>query len=189
MNRKILSIKSKTSCLASSRKYSAMVRAACPTRKRAPGGSFIWPKTMMVLSRTPASAMARYSSSPSRHLSPMPQKMLMPCCRPTVLWISSVISTVFPTPAPPNNPPLPPRSRGASTSMALMPVAKISETTVRWVKGMDGWWMERHSPPKIFSFSSITAPKTLNIRPRSLCPTGTFRWWPRSSTVEPRANP
>ena len=73
--------------------------------------------------------------------------------------------------------------------MALMPVSKISETTVRWVKGTDGWWMERHSPPDTASFSSITAPKTLNIRPRSLFPTGTFRWWPRSSTGEPRASP
>jgi hypothetical protein len=43
-----------------------------------------------------------------------------------MLWISSVISTVLPTPAPPNSPALPPRSRGASRSMALMPVSKTS---------------------------------------------------------------
>ena len=36
----------------------------------------------------------------------MPQKMLMPWCCPTVLWINSVISTVLPTPAPPNRPAL-----------------------------------------------------------------------------------
>jgi hypothetical protein len=40
----------------SSRKYSAMVKAAWPTRNRARrGGSFIWPNTMTVLSSTPAS--------------------------------------------------------------------------------------------------------------------------------------
>ena len=54
MKRKILSTSRKTSCCTSSRKYSAMVSAACPTRNRAPGGSFIWPNTMMVLSSTPA---------------------------------------------------------------------------------------------------------------------------------------
>ena len=35
-----------------SRKYSAMVRADRATRSRAPGGSFIWPKTMQVCSMT-----------------------------------------------------------------------------------------------------------------------------------------
>ena len=78
MKRKILSISSSTSCLASSRKYSAMVSAACPTRKRAPGGSFIWPKTSTVLSRTPAARMSRYSSSASRQRSPMPQNSVTP---------------------------------------------------------------------------------------------------------------
>jgi hypothetical protein len=36
-----------------------MVSAACPTRNRAPGGSFIWPKTMTVLPSTPAEIMSR----------------------------------------------------------------------------------------------------------------------------------
>src|SRR5579864_4877767 len=46
MKRKILSINNRTSRCSSSRKYSAIVSAACPTRKRLPGGSFIWPKTI-----------------------------------------------------------------------------------------------------------------------------------------------
>ena len=64
---------------------------------------------------------------PSRQRSPMPQKMLIPLCLPTTLWISSVITTVLPTPAPPKRArPFPPRSRGTSRSMALMPVKKTS---------------------------------------------------------------
>jgi hypothetical protein len=43
VKRKMLSMKSSTSCPSSSRKYSATVRALRPTRARAPGGSFIWP--------------------------------------------------------------------------------------------------------------------------------------------------
>ena len=43
-----------------------------------------------------------------------------------MLWISSWISTVLPTPAPPKRPILPPRTYGAIRSMTLMPVSKIS---------------------------------------------------------------
>src|SRR5829696_2852107 len=52
--RKMLSMKSSTSWPPSSRKYSAIVRPVSATRMRAPGGSFIWPKTSIVLSMTPA---------------------------------------------------------------------------------------------------------------------------------------
>ena len=38
-----------------------------------------------------------------------------------------MIRTVLPTPAPPNRPLLPPRSSGARTSIALMPVTNSSE--------------------------------------------------------------
>ena len=43
-----------------------------------------------------------------------------------MLWISSWISTVLPTPAPPKRPILPPRTYGAIRSTTLMPVSKIS---------------------------------------------------------------
>ena len=44
--RKMLSTNSSVSAPVSSRNYSAIVRAERATRRRAPGGSFIWPKTM-----------------------------------------------------------------------------------------------------------------------------------------------
>ena len=44
--RKMLSMNSSVSAPVVSRKYSAIVRADRATRRRAPGGSFIWPKTM-----------------------------------------------------------------------------------------------------------------------------------------------
>ena len=53
MNRKMLSMSSSTSRCSLSRKYSAMVSAVCPTRKRLPGSSFIWPKTITMLGSTP----------------------------------------------------------------------------------------------------------------------------------------
>ena len=46
-------MKSSTSWPSSSRKYSAIVRPDSATRMRAPGGSFICPKTSIVLSSTP----------------------------------------------------------------------------------------------------------------------------------------
>ena len=46
--RKMLSMNSSVSVPVLSRKYSAIVSADSATRSRAPGGSFIWPKTMHV---------------------------------------------------------------------------------------------------------------------------------------------
>ena len=54
MKRKILSISSSTSRCSSSRKYSAIVSAARPTRNRLPGGSFICPNTITMFGSTPA---------------------------------------------------------------------------------------------------------------------------------------
>ena len=59
MKRKMLSMSSSTSRCSSSRKYSAIVSAAWPTRKRAPGGSFIWPNTITMFGSTPASFISR----------------------------------------------------------------------------------------------------------------------------------
>ena len=74
----------------------------------------------------------------------MPQKMLTPLWCPIMLWIISVSSTVLPTPAPPNRPALPPRSSGASTSMTLMPVSKISDFVERRASGGGARCTERH---------------------------------------------
>ena len=41
-----------------------------------------------------------------------------------MLWIISIMTTVLPTPAPPNMPILPPRGKGTSRSMTLTPVSR-----------------------------------------------------------------
>ena len=105
--RKMLSMKSSTSWPCS-RKYSAMVRPDSATRMRAPGGSFICPKTSIVLSMTPDSFISSQRSLPSRERSPTPQKADRPPCSCARLWISSWMITVLPTPAPPKRPTLPP---------------------------------------------------------------------------------
>ncbi len=51
-----------------------MVSAVRPTRWRAPGGSFIWPKTITVFGRTPDSVISPRRSFPSRERSPTPAK-------------------------------------------------------------------------------------------------------------------
>ncbi len=43
-----------------------------------------------------------------------------------MLLISSSIFTVFPTPAPPNNPTLPPFAKGQIKSITLIPVSNSS---------------------------------------------------------------
>ena len=43
-----------------------------------------------------------------------------------MLRISSIMFTVFPTPAPPNNPTLPPFANGQTKSITLMPVSSNS---------------------------------------------------------------
>ena len=58
--------------------------------------------------------LARALANPSENRNPE--------CRSTVVRISSMISTVLPTPAPPNMAALPPFTSGASRSMTLMPV-------------------------------------------------------------------
>ncbi len=74
VNRKMLSMKMMRSRPSSSRKYSAIVRPVRATRRRAPGGSFIWPNTIDILSMTPDSRISPMSWVPSRERSPTPQK-------------------------------------------------------------------------------------------------------------------
>ena len=71
--------KDSPSCPSSSRKYSATVRPVRATRARAPGGSFICPKTRATLDSpsrlmTPVSCISWYKSLPSRVRSPTPVK-------------------------------------------------------------------------------------------------------------------
>ena len=52
--------------------------------------------------------ISRNKSLPSRVRSPTPANTEKPCCFLAMLLMSSWISTVLPTPAPPNKPILPP---------------------------------------------------------------------------------
>ncbi len=85
-----------------------MVSPESPTRRRAPGGSFIWPYTRAVELSTPASLNSSQRSFPSRVRSPTPQNTDFPPCSMAMLLMSSWMMTVFPTPAPPKRPVLPP---------------------------------------------------------------------------------
>ncbi len=109
MKRKMLSMNSSTSEPSSSRKYSAIVTPVCATRKRTPGASSIWPKTSVVCASTPDSFISIQRSLPSRVRSPTPVNTEKPLWTAAMLRISSWMSTVLPTPAPPNRPTLPPR--------------------------------------------------------------------------------
>src|SRR4026209_1971331 len=75
--RKMLSMKRSTSA-PSSRKYSAIVRPDSATRRRAPGGSFIWPNTSAVSASTPDSVISSQRSLPSRVRSPTPADTPLP---------------------------------------------------------------------------------------------------------------
>ena len=88
--------------------------------------------------------------------------------------ISSWISTVLPTPAPPNRPILPPFWYGVSRSITLMPVSKIS-TSDDWSAKLGGvrWISQCVSFSRWSSMSSIVSPVTLNRRPSVFSPTGT----------------
>ena len=75
---------------------------------------------------TPLSWNSSHRSLPSRVRSPTPANTDTPPCFSAMLWISSWMMTVLPTPAPPNRPILPPLRYGSSRSMTLMPVSNIS---------------------------------------------------------------
>ncbi len=72
------------------------------------------------------STISRRRSLPSRVRSPTPAKTEKPECFMATLLISSMMSTVLPTPAPPKRPILPPRRNGWMRSTTLMPVSNIS---------------------------------------------------------------
>ena len=159
LNRKMLSMKSSVSAPVASRNHSAIVRAERATRSRAPGGSFIWPKHMTVLSMTDlpvlpilASCISSQRSFPSRVRSPTPAKTEKPLCTVAMRAISSVKMTVLPSPAPPKRPILPPRTNGVSRSTTLMPVSNCSVLGERLVErgriAMDRPALRRRRPAR-----------------------------------------
>ena len=107
-----------------------------------------------------------------------------------MLWISSWISTVLPTPAPPKRPILPPRTYGAIRSITLMPVSKISTFGVRSANAGGSRWIDQRSASfGAGSFSSTGSPRTFQTRPSVTSPTGTEIGPPVSNTSVPRAMP
>src|SRR4051794_17118036 len=187
----MLSMKSSTSWLWTSRKYSAIVSADSATRSRVPGGSSIWPKTRAVWPMTPASSISVMRSLPSRVRSPTPANTDTPPWSLATRAIISWISTVLPTPAPPNRPILPPWTYGASRSMTLMPVSNISVLASSWSKAGALRWMPHRSLTSSVSPSSRLrqSPSMLNTWPLVTSPTGTVMVSPVSVTWAPRTRP
>ena len=167
-----------------------MVSADSATRSRVPGGSSIWPKTSAVSLMTPDSVISRKRSLPSRVRSPTPAKQDTPPKFFATRVIISWISTVLPTPAPPNRPILPPLTYGVSRSMTLMPVSRISVLASSWSNGGGSRWIDQRS--LIFSDAvgtSSGSPSTLNTWPLVTSPTGTVIGPPVSVTAAPRTSP
>src|SRR5438093_1081040 len=73
---------------------------------------------------TPASDISWYRSLPSRVRSPTPANTDTPPWSFAMLLISSMMTTVFPTPAPPNAPTFPPFRKGQIKSITLIPVGR-----------------------------------------------------------------
>ena len=179
----MLSINSSTSFFSVSLKYSAIVRAESATLILTPGVSFICPKTRAVLSDTPLSCISLQRSFPSLLRSPTPANTEYPPCSMAMLCISSCISTVLPTPAPPNRPIFPPFGYGSNRSMTFIPVSSISTTGLCCSKSGAFLWISHLSwSSGIGAPPSIGIPRTLNILPRVHPPTGTLMQWPSDLT-------
>ena len=181
---------SSTSCFSTSRKYSAMVRADRPTRSRVPGGSSIWPNTRAVSLMTPDSVISSHRSLPSRVRSPTPAKQETPPKFWATRRIISWISTVLPTPAPPNRPILPPRTYGVSRSMTLIPVTNISVRGSSWSSGGGSRWIGHRTVMSSDEVgTSSVSPRALNTCPLVTSPTGTSIGAPVLITSVPRTMP
>ena len=83
---------------------------------------------------TPDSVISVMRSLPSRVRSPTPANTEVPPKFCATRWIISWISTVLPTPAPPNRPILPPTTYGVIRSSTLMPVSSISVRALELVE-------------------------------------------------------
>ena len=188
--RKMLSTNSSTSWFWTSRKYSAIVSADRATRRRTPGGSSIWPNTRAAFSNTPDSIISRRRSVPSRVRSPTPANTDTPPCWEATRLIISVISTVLPTPAPPNRPILPPATYGVSRSMTLMPVSNMRADGSRASNdGASRWISQRSMSAKSALSASRASPHAFQMWPSTRSPTGTVMPWPVLRTAVPRVRP
>ena len=101
-----------------------------------------------------------------------------------------MMTTVLPTPAPPNSPILPPRRYGSSRSMTLMPVSNICSLGGLLFEARargDGWASAR--PCSTGPMLSTGSPMTFSTRPRVSLPTGTVTGPPRLIAFMPRTMP
>ena len=103
--------------------------------------------------------------------------------------MSSWISTVFPTPAPPKSPIFPPFWYGQSKSTTFIPVSSISCDVACSSKLGAGLWIAHFSSVCGGSTSSIGSPSTLNILPSVFSPTGTEIGAPVAIASMPRTRP
>src|SRR6185437_4655387 len=99
------------------------------------------------------------------------------------------MSTVLPTPAPPNRPTLPPLAYGARRSTTLIPVTRISASVDCSIYSGAGWWIARLPSDLIGPASSTGSPITFMMRPSVPSPTGTSIGSPVSVTSWPRTRP
>ena len=106
-----------------------------------------------------------------------------------MLLISSIIRTVFPTPAPPNRPIFPPLIYGAKRSITLIPVSKISVSVSCSSKLGASLCIGKYSSVSTGPLSSTGCPRTFNILPNTAFPTGTFIGAPVSITSIPLCSP
>ncbi|MNT34989.1 hypothetical protein D3C72_1709980 [compost metagenome] len=103
--------------------------------------------------------------------------------------INSWINTVLPTPAPPNNPILPPLEYGSNKSITLIPV-KSTSVSVDKSSNLGGTlWIERPLVLSKFLIPSMASPTTLNTRPLISSPIGILIGAPVSTTFIPRTKP
>ena len=103
--------------------------------------------------------------------------------------MSSMISTVFPTPAPPKSPIFPPFVYGAIKSTTLIPVVKISYPYPCSTKVGASRWIGNFNFVVIGPYSSMGCPITFIILPRHSGPTGMVIGDPVSMTTCPRTSP
>ena len=116
-------------------------QAGAPARARRLRSSGRTPARCAPARRTAAvPATARGLRASARRCRQTPR---CPACFSTVVRISSMISTVLPTPAPPNIAALPPVTKGANRSMTLMPVWKICWPAPSRSRAGAGAWIGR----------------------------------------------
>ena len=171
-----------------------MVRADRATRRRAPGGSFIWPKHH---GRLLDDRLAGLADLGLLHFQPEVVALAGPLADAgedrvaavlalAMRAISSVRMTVLPRPAPPNRPALPPRTSGVSRSMTLMPVSNSSVLGDSSANAGGSRWIGRYSVALTGPRPSIGSPSRLKTRPSVSLPTGTCTGPPVSTTFMPR---